>query len=105
MNSCNCFYNVNKIFVDECYEEEYIEFSKKLNHCLLCKYGKYYGGLQLYKQCDCFIVVSTYYNVCGLRQIRPEISRYIQNKYNECFGCEVERICILQFDCACRIIC
>lgn len=100
MGICNILYNVNEIVVKPGLECSYIEFSNKLNKYLICRYGKYYLGLQLYESKDnpcVFYVVASYRDIPCVYKAAPKIGNDISDIYDECWGDSVKRNSILSF--------
>ena len=103
---CKMLFNVNKILVADCFVEEYIRFSYELNEDLLCKYTRYYAGLQLYQyDYNKFSVVVGYYDIYGLYDIISKIEKYIDNQYDDTFNGFINRDKVLDFRKYKRIYC
>lgn len=100
MNDYSPLCNVNNIIVQRGLEEEYIEFSGKLNAYLKKKYEKYYIGLQLYQsktEPTIFYVFAFYRDVCGIDIAAVEIGNEISEIYENVWGKNVQRISVFRF--------
>ncbi len=115
----NVLVNVNKIITQKCDEKRYIEFSKKLDQKLRCKYGKYYICDQVNqdrKDTNVFYVEAFYRDIPGICKKYSEINNFINDVYYYEFGDCIERIRITGFmetnkvyptfdDCTCKDEC
>jgi hypothetical protein len=100
MQDYSPLYNVNKVIVQCGSEEEYINFSKRLNKYLKENYDEYYIGLQLYQNNSdptLFYVIAAYKDVCGIEIAAVKIGNKISEIYDEVWGDKVQRISVFRF--------
>lgn len=100
MEYLNEYYNVEKKMVICGSGVSYVEFMNRLNKYLLCKYGSFYEGLQLYEDnddCKTFTLIAKYKYVPDICEKMECISKDIDEKYKTEFCGTVEDISIVDF--------